>query len=440
MKTVIIAGGSIAGLASAKALSGKFEKILILEPDALDQHGEVRKGTPQANHVHGLLKGGSDALTHLFPNLPKRLKERGAVSCDFCQDVRWYINKKWMPRFRGPLPISFQTRSLLEWCIRDEVRQLSNVEFITGCRVKDYRLDAEGKRVVAAVVERDNGTTETLNAEFFIDATGRGSLFPNWLSRNGFGAVKVDKVKVDLGYASCLMELPAGERDWQSILIYPKGPEEVRGATLVNVEDDRWMLTLAGYHNDHPPADIDGYMTFAKTLPQPDIYEAVKDARILTPIKIHKFPYGQRRYYGDLPRFPKGILPVGDTNASLNPLFGQGMSVAALSAKSLSHLAESTNFADTKSLKALKMEYFQSLRHIFATPWGLALGQDFRYPMTIGPKPFGLAVKNALKEIIMGASSTEIIERFYQVVHLVEEEKSFYHPKWISKYFRPRTK
>ncbi|MBO0332411.1 hypothetical protein J0X12_02220 [Sneathiella sp. CAU 1612] len=433
-RTAIIAGGSIAGLASAKALSAIFDRVLVLEPDQIENGNVARKGTPQANHVHGLLKGGGDALTEIFPGLPEHLERAGAVSCNFSNEVRWYINEKWMPRFEGSLTIYFQTRPLLENCLREEVRALPNVELIHECRVEDFLLDDAHRRVAAAVVRLENGAKETLPGDFFVDAMGRGSFFPRWLKREGFGEVPEDHIKVNLGYASCLLELPDEARDWKSILIYPKGPSEIRGSTLVRVENGKWLLTLAGYHNEHPPADIEGFLAFAKSLPRPDIYEAIKNAKILSDIRLHKFPYGQWRHYDDLPAFPLGILPVGDTNTSLNPLFGQGMSVTALSVGALARSIGGVTFDSIETMAHIKNSYFLELRKIFATPWDLALGQDFRYPETIGKKPFGLKLKNSLKSIIMGSSSIDIIERFYQIVHLVEKERTLYHPKWVWKY------
>lgn len=431
--TALIAGGSIAGLATARALSSRFDRILLLDADQLDHDGFARKGTPQANHVHGLLKSGSDVLTRLFPDLPERLIRAGAVSCNFSQEVRWYINGGWMPRFDGSMRIYFQTRPLLEGCLRAAVRETRNIEVLDNIRVEDFTLDDAGQRVVAAVVRRNGGEAEVVAADFFVDAMGRGSLFPRWLKREGFGTVPEDHIRVNLGYASCLLELPETPRDWKSILIYPKGPGEIRGSTLVKVEGGKWLLTLAGYHDDHPPADMAGFLQFARTLPRPDIFEAVKDAHIVSDIRLHKFPHGQWRHYDRLPRFPLGILPVGDSNTSLNPLFGQGMSVAALSAAMLGDLATEVDFRKEHDLDELRRQYFTALRRIFATPWDLARGQDFRYPETVGPKPLTLPLKNALKSLIMSSASTDVVENFYQVVHLVKNENSFYHPQWWPK-------
>lgn len=434
MSKAIIVGGSISGLTAAKSLTSHFDEVEIIEPDFISGEGQPRKGVPQGNHVHGLLKGGGDALTALFPNLPARLQLEGAVVANFSREVRWYLNKRWLPRFDGSLSIYFQTRPLLEKCLREEVELLGNVTITTNCRVTDFTLNAERNRIVGIVVEDENGDTRALNADFFVDAMGRGSFLPKWLKKEGIGDVRESRVKVGLGYASCLFELPEDEsRDWKSLLVYPKGPDEIRGATLVNVENNQWLLTLAGYHGIHAPSDIGGFLEFASKLPKPEIFEAIKDATPLSEIKLHKFPYGLQRYYGELDKFPLALIPVGDSNASLNPLFGQGMSAGALSSLSLATLLEKTGKIDEEELKILKSAYFKSLVEIYKTPWDLALGQDFRYPLTEGTAPAGLRIMNFFKDLVIGSSSPEILEKFFKVVHLVEKQSCFYNPVSILK-------
>ncbi len=434
MKTAVIVGGSIAGLTAAKALSKHFEEIIIIEPDKIFDEDFQRKGVPQGNHVHGLLKGGEDALTSLFPSLPEVLEQNGAVSADFCSDVRWYLNRRWMPRFKGNLPIFFQTRSLLERCLRSDVELQANIKFVTQCRAKCFSLSEDNKRVEFVVLTNSDNTESKLKADFFVDAMGRGSFMPNWLAEMGIGSVRETQVKVGLGYASCFFSLPEDEvRDWSSLLIYPQGPDEYRGATLVKVENNRWLLTLAGYHSDHPPADKVGFLKFAESLPQPDVFNAIQNATPLSEIKLHKFPHGFRRFYGELKHFPLSLIPVGDSNGSLNPLFGQGMSATALSATTLGRLFDHGRISDDRGLDELKTAYFKALNEIYKTPWDLALGQDFRFAKTEGDVPFALHLRNIFKDMILRSSSDDIVEKFFQVVHLVEKESCFYNPRRILK-------
>lgn len=429
MAHAIIAGGSLAGLVTAKALASSFETIEIIESDAEPSIIEPRKGVPQGRHVHGLLKGGADALIALFPDIAQRLSQKGAASADFSKDVKWYINKRYMPRFAGDIPIHFQSRPLLEHCLREAVGELSNVTITYKAKITDYQLDPTTKRIISACIKSGSGDTRTQQADLFIDATGRGSILSGWLLKNNFGEVPVSRTTVDLGYASCFLKLPSDSvRDWSSLLIYPTGPDEVRGCTLVRVENDSWLLTLAGYHNDHPPADQAGFLDFAQNLPRPEVYNAIENAEFLSDISLYKFPSSQHRHYKRLSNFPIGIIPVGDTNISLNPLFGQGMSVAILSAERLGNLVKNMNLEDAKSLRDLSKAYLNSLDRIFKTPWDLTMGQDFKYPKTVGKKPRGLRIKNIFKSLILSSSSLEVIGKFFKVVHLVEKELVFYRP------------
>ena len=51
----VVLGGSLAGLLAARVLSDHFEEVTLIERDAYPETAEVRRGIPQANHVHGLL-------------------------------------------------------------------------------------------------------------------------------------------------------------------------------------------------------------------------------------------------------------------------------------------------------------------------------------------------------------------------------------------------
>lgn len=432
----IVVGGSIAGMAAAKVLSAYYRNIVIFDGDRPGDKPGARKTVPQGRHVHGLLKGGEAALSRIFPGITDRLVALGAVKASFSRDVRWYLGKHWLPRFDADIPIYFQTRPLLESVIRDQLAGIENVETRFGMKAAGYIVDEARNHICAVATIEENGLERHWPADLVIDASGRGGLLPQWLKQQNAGPVPEERSVVALGYASCLFRPPDGiADDWKSILIYPSGPEQLRGATLVTVEDGRWLLTLAGYHGDHPKSNIADFLEFARNLPVPDIYEAIKDASVQGEIILHKFPYGFKRRYNRMPDFPTGIFPLGDVNASLNPLFGQGMSSAFLQALALEAVLSHPAQAAALDFTAARDSYFKQVDDILKTPWDLALGEDFKFPQTSGNRPPLLPIKNMLKSLIIQSASISVIEKFYSVVHLIEKQKVFYRPGTILRIF-----
>src|ERR1043166_3243888 len=87
-RQAIVVGAGMGGLTAARALSDHFERVLVLERDALGPVPEARTGTPQAHHVHALLAGGQEAFEDLFPGFKTDLAAVGAVPVRSGLDVR----------------------------------------------------------------------------------------------------------------------------------------------------------------------------------------------------------------------------------------------------------------------------------------------------------------------------------------------------------------
>ncbi|MFI5316981.1 MAG: FAD-dependent oxidoreductase [Myxococcota bacterium] len=424
----VVVGGSVAGLAAAGALARHFARVTVIERDAYPAEPAARKGTPQARHVHVLLKQGERALEALFPGFFAELVARGGQRVDTAGDARWHYFGGWKARFHSGIEMVSQSRALLEWSLRRRVAALPNVDFVAG---DVHGLDAPTPTRVRGVRLRHRGEpgeeSETLAADLVVDASGRGSRTPHWLEELGCGAPPESEVKVDVGYASRFYKRTDEPRDWSALLCHPRHPD-TRCGVLLPIEDGRWMLTLVGWFGDHPPAGDVAFLAWARSLAVPDLYDAVAGAEPVSEIALHRFPSNRRRHYELLPRLPDGLAVLGDAACSFNPVYAQGMATGALGAGVLDAcLAEERGAGKS----GFSHRFQTRLAHLTDAPWLLSIGEDFRSPKAEGRRPRYMPLLGWYTARVHELTWRDpfAAKRFLEVMHLVRRPSALFHPR-----------
>ncbi|MBO0791487.1 MAG: FAD-dependent oxidoreductase, partial [Ktedonobacteraceae bacterium] len=284
----LVIGASIAGLLAARSLADYFDQVTIVERDSLPEAPQVRKGIPQGRHVHGLLNRGMNIIGEFFPDIFQSLEADGALQLDVTKDVSWFHFGAWKQQFPGSLRMSVQSRPLLEYHVRRRLADQPNIRLLDNCEIFGLVSEAHGRtRITGACLRHhDTSNEEDLMTNLVVDASGRGSQTPRWLTALSYPPVTETQIKIGVGYASRLYRRPEGISPNQLLFIYPEPPETKRLGILFPIEGNAWIATLSGYAQDNPPADETGFLTFARSLARPTLYNAIKDAEPLSPIAI----------------------------------------------------------------------------------------------------------------------------------------------------------
>lgn len=390
----MVIGGSMAGLFACRVLSDHFDRVTLIERDRFPEQPEFRKGVPQSHHLHILLMRGRMILDEFFPGLQNELVAAGASLVDVGTDLAWLNPVGWSVRFPCNLEMLCCSRNLLEWHVRRRIRQSANVRFLEEAEVTGLLSNADSSQVVGSRIRWHNppkleSKGEALfYADLVVDTSGRSSKTPQWLTALGYTGPQETKVNPFLGYASriykCPSEIPA---EWKAIYLQAAPPTLTRGGVFFPIEGNCWIVTLYGVGEDYPPTDEAGFLNFVRSLRNPMLYDIIKNTEPLSPIFGYQTSGNRLRHYERMSRWPEGLIVLGDAACTFNPVYGQGMTTAAMGAMALNQCLVKQLWRGNTNLA---QRFQKKLAKVIATPWMLATSEDFRVRQTEGGTPDGV--------------------------------------------------
>jgi 2-polyprenyl-6-methoxyphenol hydroxylase-like FAD-dependent oxidoreductase len=431
----VVIGAGMGGLTAAGALADHFGQVIVLERDTLPSEAAYRAGTPQARHVHGLLLSGQRALGELFPGFEQDLARSGAVPLRAGLDVR-VERPGYDPFPQRDLGWSgyAASRPTIERAVRQRVESRATITLRQRCRVKEVLASPDGAAVTGVRYESDSGVSETIAADLVIDASGRGGPTLALLQSIGGPLPEETTIGIDLHYATCIFAVPNdASTDWKGVMTFGQAPENSRGGLMLPLEGNRWMLTIGGRHGDVPPGDPEGFLTYAQALRTPTIYNAISHAERLNGVARYGFPESVRRHFERLDAFPRGLLPIGDAICRFNPVYGQGMSVAALEACLLQRLLERLG-GDSDPIADLAPTFFAEVQTLIETPWSVAT-LDFVFPDTRGQRPadFETTLKFGIALTRLAAEDPDVHRLTLEVQHLLKPRSVYRDPSLMQR-------
>ncbi|MBL7500635.1 monooxygenase [Frankia sp. CNm7] len=433
LDTVVVVGGSVAGLLAAAAASPSADRVVVLDRDQMPSGPEPRPGTPQARHSHGLLAGGRLAVETLLPGFTAQMIEAGALSgADTGRSGRWWVGGDLIAGCDLGAEGLAASRPLIEHMMRERIRDLPNVELLGEVDVTG--LCADGGRVTGVHTRARNGddAPRLFAADLVVDASGRSGRAARWLPAVGASAPAEERINVGVRYVTTHVKILDADLVGWGLVVSGATPTVPRGGIAIMQEDLTWSLTLFGYGDEPIPVDPDGMRRFAAGLVGPELATLLADREPLGVPLTYRFPDARRRRFELLADLPLGYAPVGDAICSLDPTFGQGMSVAALEAAALAEELAG-------GLAAVRDAYPRRAARIVDGAWTLVQGTVSRLPgaegdVRRGDTPVGRYVRRLQR---VAARDPEVARAFLRVTNLLAPPASLLAPAVARRVLRP---
>ncbi|OBA82081.1 2-polyprenyl-6-methoxyphenol hydroxylase-like oxidoreductase [Mycobacterium sp. 1164966.3] len=418
------------GLLAARVLADFYSTVTVVERDVLPDGPVTRRGVAQGGLPHLPTARGAQIMDELLPGFLDELVVGGARVWNDGDLSRFWVSFGGHRLLRsGTIPdpnsmVSYYvSRPFLEWSLRRRVHALSNVEIMQDHDAVRLTSDRKRDRVTGVVVaRRDSGAEKVLAADLVVDATGRGSRTPVLLDDLGYPRPREDQLTVQVSYAGMPVHLPPGTlREYLAF----SGPEPSRPVCFAMFagENDTYRLAVQTVAGQKPPADRIALLDCLADMAPPYVLDAARRAEPLADMTHYRFPSNRWRRYDKLARTPDGLIVVGDALCNFNPLYGQGMSVAAIEALVLRHCLQQGD-------RNLPWRFFRASAKEIRVAWQAAVGSDLALPQIAGKRPLSIRIINAYLDRVLAAAETDpaVVQQFLQSMNLLDPPSHLLRP------------
>ncbi len=432
-KTAVVLGASIGGLLAARVLADFYSKVTVVERDALPDGPAPRRGVPQGGLPHLPTARGAQILDELFPGFLDELMAGGARVWNDGDLSRLSIafgGHRLLAAGTIPDPQSIVTyyvsRPFLEWSVRQRVHAISNVQIVGGHDAVRLTSTRGGDRVTGVVVaRRATGAETTMAGDLVVDATGRGSRAPVFLDELGYRRPREDHLMVHVTYAGVPVHLPADTLR-ENIAFTGPAPNRPMGFAMFAGENDTYRLAVQTVAGRPAPTDHASLLECLTDLAPPHVLAAARRAEPLADLTQYRLPSNRWRRYDKLTRTPHGLIVMGDALCNFNPLYGQGMSVAAIEALVLRDCLQQGD-------RNLPQRFFRASAKDIRLAWQAAVSSDLALPQIAGRRPAYVRISNAYLDRVLTAAETDpaVLQQFLRLINLLDPPSNLMRPPTI---------
>jgi 2-polyprenyl-6-methoxyphenol hydroxylase-like FAD-dependent oxidoreductase len=433
-KHAIVIGGSIAGLLAARVLSDFFELVTVFERDDIGDQPCPRKGVPQGHQVHVILPRSQAAIQELFPGLLEEMVADGATIYDSGIGLAWIQNGCWFKPGFCDMPFVDCTRPFYETKVHRRVRALPNVAVRTRQFVHSIVPGENGAIVGVECENLNTAERQRIDGDLVVDASGRATHAPRWLDALGFGAPPTEEVRIDLSYVGALYEAPPDFRPAARLqALYPDPPVSWHGGLLQGVEGNRWKVAQWGLFGNHAPLDDAGFMEFSRSLASRELHDFLGVAQRVSGFRRIKIPLSRWYRYDRMRHFPGNFCIIGDAVSSLNPIYAQGMTKAAIHVMYLRDLLRRRVGSGTTTITELLRTSIPAV--IERQAWMTTVYGDLVYPQARGRRPSNFRFLTWYIRRIAELASTDLAARkaYQRAVFFEDRMYGLFRPRIFAK-------
>jgi 2-polyprenyl-6-methoxyphenol hydroxylase-like FAD-dependent oxidoreductase len=421
---VVVIGASLAGLFAAAAAASEGRRVAVLERDVLPNRPQPRAGVPQGRQPHVFLYRGLLDINELLPGLRQNLLDLGAVPFN-TGDLPWLGEHGWFPTSQRRFEVVSATRPLFEHVVAQRVLTMSTVTVH-----QNVRANALHRASNRWLVKGADGSC--FESDLVVDASGRGSRLPHWLVDLGLEPPPTFAIDAHVGYATRMYLGGPRARELPGVVVAAT-PTTLTGGLALAVEGRQWLVLAAGFGDRRPPRDATGFTTFLAGLRDSALADLVAQCQPVTDVAVHRQTGNRRHLYDRIPNC--GLLVIGDAFCSFNPVYGQGITVAASQALALREaLASGMRPVDTGRL----LRQFAAL---VAVPWAIATSEDLRFRTSSGRQSpsqalFGWWTRELGKVAVHGDTRAAAV--LVSVYNLIAPPTDLLHPALAMSVLRAR--
>jgi hypothetical protein len=366
-----------------------------------------------------------------FPGWTDEVVAAGGSVGDLANDVAWFGHGIALKPAPSDLVGLLASRPVLEGHVRRRLLALPNVRAIENCAVQGLAASADSSTVTGVRLSIDNDAERIIAADLVVDASGRGSQSAAWLDSLGYARAEEERIEIGLGYTTRLYRRRPTDLGGKTAVVVAGSEANWRNGVILFQSEDCWIVSVGGYFGDVAPDNAQMFAAYTGSFPTQEIHDIVARAEPLSDFKSYRYPANLRRRYERLARFPNNYLVFADAICSFNPVYGQGITVAAQQAILLRE-ALRVGSAD------LARRFFNAAAAVVDTPWDIAVGNDLRHPQVKGPRPAKVKFINWYigKLHLAAERDGTLAKAFLRVANLEAPPQSLLHPAIVLRVIR----